>query len=218
VTSRVGGAPRLALAACGLALAACAPRLKPLPGAPALAMLPRAELPAGHRRIVFDWQLDDRDLTARGEGAARVAPPDTGRLDFFLAGGGGSGAAVLVANELRLPSQAEDMSRRLVPPAPLLWASLGRLALPPARDTAVRVDGDTLRADIGLPVAWRLTFVRDTLRRVERVDGGRIVEWVERFPGARVRYRDEVRRRQLELHITRTDDVSGFDPEIWDLP
>jgi len=110
------------------------------------------------------------------------------------------------------------MSRRLVPPAPLLWGALGKVAVPPARDTVVRVDGDTLRADIAVPVAWRLTFVRDTLRRLERVDGGRILEWVERYPDARVRYRHETSRRQLDLTITRSDDASAFDPAIWDLP
>jgi hypothetical protein len=162
--------------------------------------------------------LQDPDLTARGEGAARLAPPDSARLDFFLAGGGPSGAAVLVDGDLRLPSQAEDMSRRLVPPAPLLWGALGRVAVPPAPDTTVRVDGDTLRADIANPVAWRLTFVHDSLRRVERVDGNRIIEWVERFAGGRVRYRHETSRRQLELFITRSDDVSAFDPAIWVLP
>jgi hypothetical protein len=203
---------------CTVAMLACAPRLRPLAGTPAPAVLPRGQLAPGHRRVVFRWELQDPDIVARGEGAARIASPDSGRLDFFLAGGAGSGAAVLLGDALRLPSQADDMSRRLVPPPPLLWAALGRLAIPALRDTNVRVDADTLRADIGLPVAWRLTFVRDTLRRVDRIDGGRIVEWVERFPDARVRYRDEVKRRQLELHITRTDDVTGFDPEIWDLP
>jgi hypothetical protein len=199
-------------------MAACAPRLRPLPGVPAPATLPRATLSGAHRRIVFQWQLDDPDLTARGEGAARIAPPDSARLDFFLAGGAASGAAVLIDRELRLPSRAEDMSRRLVPPPPLLWAALGRLAIPASRDTVVRVDADTLRADIGAPVAWRLTFVRDTLRKVERVDGGRVVEWVERFGGGRLRYRHEVSHRQLDLLITRSDDVSAFDPAIWELP
>lgn len=202
-----------------LATAACAPRLKPLPGVPApTAALPSARLPDQHRRIVFQWQLDDPDMTARGEGAARVAPPDSARLDFFLAGGAASGAAVLMADELRLPSRAEDITRKLVPPAPLLWGALGRLAIPASRDTVVRVAADTLRADIGIPIAWRLTFVHDTLRRVERIDGGRVVEWVQRFGDGRVRYRHEVSRRQLDLHITRTDDVSAFDPSIWDLP
>ena len=213
------GAPGLALlVATALGVGACAPRLRPLTGTPAPKVLPDARLPPGHRRIVFRWELDDPDLTARGEGAARLAPPDSGRLDFFLAGGAASGAAVLIAGDLRLPSRGEDMSRKLVPPAPLLWGALGRLAVPPAPDTAVRVDGDTLRADIAIPVAWRLTFVRDSLRRVERVDGGRIIEWVERFANGRVRYRHESRRRQLDLFITRSDDVSAFDPAIWDLP
>src|SRR5438105_13344229 len=96
--------------------AACAPRLKPLPGVPApAAALPSAKLPDQHRRIVFLWQLDDPDLTARGEGAARVAPPDSARLDFFLAGGAASGAAVLTGDQLKLPSRP----REAAPAAPV---------------------------------------------------------------------------------------------------
>jgi hypothetical protein len=201
-----------------LASTSCAPRLRPLPGVVVPASLPHTALPPERRRIVFRWELEDPDLVARGDGAARIAPPDSVRLDFFLAGGLGSGAAILIDADLRLPSRADDMGRRLVPPPPLLWGVLGRLAIPPLRDTVARVDSDTLRADIGLPVAWRVTFVRDTLRKVERVDGGRVVEWVERFADGRVRYRHEVSRRRLDLFITRSDEVSAFDPAIWDLP
>lgn len=196
----------------------CAPRLRPLPGIPAPVALPRAAVPPVHRRVVFRWELQDSDLTARGEGAARIAPPDSTRLDFFMAGGLGSGAAVLINGDLRLPSQADDLGRRLVPPAPLLWAALGRLAVPALADTVVRVDAETLRADIGTPVAWRVTFVHDTLRKLERVDGGRIIEWIERLADGRVRYRHEVGHRRLDLTITRSDEVSAFDPSIWDLP
>jgi hypothetical protein len=198
---------------------ACAPRLQPLSGEVAPAVpLPRAELPPGAQRIVFRWELDDPDMMARGDGAARVTSPDSARLDFFLAGGLASGAAVLIGDELRVPSAAAAISRRLVPPPPMLWAALGRLALPVTRDTSVRVDGDTLRADIGLPVAWRVTFVRDTLRRIERVDGGRVVEWVQRSADGQLRYRHEVNRRELVLFILRTDRVIAFDSDIWDLP
>lgn len=174
-------------------------------------------LPQGHRRVVFRWEFQDPDLSARGEGAARIAPPDSARLDFFLGGGVGSGAAVLIGDRMHLPDRADDISRRLVPPPPLLWAALGRLAVPALEDTAARVDADTLRADIGSPVAWRITFVRDTLRKAERVDGGRVLEWVERSGDGRVRYRHEAGRRQLDLTITRTDEVSAFDPAIWPL-
>jgi hypothetical protein len=201
-----------------LALAACAPRLRPLAGTPVPARLPTGALPLERRLVVFRWELEDLDFSGRGEGAARIAPPDSARLDFFLAGGLGNGAAALIDDELRLPSSSEDLARRLIPPPPLLWAALGRLAVPEYRDTVARVDGDTLRADIGKPVAWRVTFIRDTLRRVERVDGGRVIEWVERVAGSPVRYRNEVKRRKLELFITRSDEVDAFDSGIWVLP
>lgn len=210
---------RLAVAvAAALAIAACAPRLRPLSGAPTTAAIPRTQLPPGRHLLVFRWELEDQDLTARGEGAARVASPDSARLDFFLGGGVGSGAAVLIGDDLRVPARAENLARRVVPPAPLLWGTLGRAAIPGAKDTAVRVDGDTLRADIGAPVAWRLTFVQDTLRRIEHVVGARVLEWVQRLPGAHVRYRHEGTRRQLDLYVIRSDEVREFDPAIWHLP
>jgi hypothetical protein len=203
-------------AALALALGACVPRLSPLSGAAAPASrLPRPML-TGHQHILFNWELQDRDMVGRGEGVARLAAPDSGRLDFFLAGGFGGGAAVLIGDSLRLPASAVgDLVNRIVPPAPLLWASLGRAALPNLPDTVIRVDGATLRADVGSPVAWRLTFHGDTLVLAERVDGGRVVEWVDRSDPAHVRYRNASARRSLQLTITRTTEVQGFDASIW---
>ena len=201
------------LVAATLSLMACRPRLAPLTGVPeSSARLPATTIPAGHAQIVFNWSLDDRDMAGRGEGVARVAGPDSVRLDFFLAGGLGSGAAVLIGDSLRTP--AGDQARRFVPPPPLLWAALGRVALPNLPDTVIRSDGAMLRADIGRPVAYRLTFRNDSLVRAERVSGGRVAEWVERSQ-SQMRYRDEGARRSLQLDITRTDHPTGFDAAIW---
>ena len=193
------------------------PTLQPLPGAvvPAVRM-PASALPVGYRRVVFKWEMNDGEIVARGEGAARIAPPDSVRLDFFLGGGMGSGAAVLIGDELRAPGGPQVA--RMIPPAPLLWAALGRLALPPAADTAVRVDGTVVRADIGTPVAWRATFTGDTLRRLERVDREHVLEWVERYPGNRVRYESAATRRSLELTITRSEPTAPFDAATWSPP
>jgi hypothetical protein len=109
------------------------------------------------------------------------------------------------------------MARRLSPPRPLLWAALGRFDLPAERDTVVRVDGGVLRADIGAPVHWRATFHGDTLTRLERVEGGRLQEWVERAADQTVKYRNEADRRTLSLVIQRSDAVPPFDPSIWHL-
>jgi len=202
-----------------LAGAACMPpRLAPLTGVPVPAeRLPRATLAPGHRKLVFNWELDDREMSGRGEGAARIATPDTARLDFVLAGGYGSGAAVLFGDVLQMPPNVTggDLIRRLMPPPPLLWAALGRSALPNLPDTVIRVEGTTLRADVGRPVAWRLTFRGDTLVRAERVDGGRVAEWVERSDSTHIRYRNEGSRRSLRLTITRSEEVPGFDASIW---
>ena len=154
-------------------------------------------------------------MTARGDGVARIAYPDSIRLDFFLGGGYASGAAMLIGDSLVVPGP--DMARRLVPPPALLWASLGQLRIPAERDTLVRVDGPVLRADIGSPVHWRVTFTGDSLSRVERIDGGRIREWMERSTGQRIQYRHESSGRLLTLVIQRSDAVTPFASSIWRL-
>jgi hypothetical protein len=203
----------------GVALlaAACAgPRIATLPGTPApIQRLPTPPAWTGHRRIVFQWELKDQDMTARGDGVARIAYPDSVRLDFFLGGGHGGGAAVLIGDSLAVPGP--DIVRRLVPPRALLWAALGRLDLPAERDTVVRVDGPTVRADIGSPVHWRVTYQGDSLSRLERVDDGRVQEWVARAAGQRIEYRHESSGRTLSLVIQRSDAASAFNPSIWRL-
>jgi hypothetical protein len=190
------------------------PRVAALPGEVApLRQLPQGELPSGYRKVVFDWELKDGEMTARGEGVARIASPDSVRMDFFLGGGLGSGAAILIGDSLLIPGP--DLVRKLIPPRPLLWAALGRLDLPAERDTVMRIDGPVTRADIGTPAHWRVAFRGDTLTRLERIADGRLREWVERSAGRRVQYRSEESRRSLSLVIQRSDAVQRFDPSIW---
>jgi hypothetical protein len=198
-----------------VALAACAPRLAPLGGEVAPVALPRTELTAGHQQIIFDWEYSDPDMNGKGEGVARVASPDSARLDFFLAGGLVGGAAVLIGDSLQIPVM--DIMRRLIPPPTMLWASLGRSVFPVTRDTAIRRIGEFLRADLGKPVEWRVTFRQDTLIRLERVSGDRVLEWVDRAADNRVTYRQESARRVLKLHITDVYTVRNFDASIWSI-
>jgi len=206
---------RLLVAALGLTVLSCRPpRIQPLEGSPAPSQrLPVGDLPPGNRKIVFKWELQDGDMTARGDGVARVASPDSVRLDFFLGGGFGGGAAVLIGDSLRAPGP--EMARKLIPPRALLWAALGRFQIPAVSDTVVRVDGDVVRADVGRPVTWRVSFRGDTLVRLDRVEGGRLQEWVQRSADQRVEYRNEGAHRSLSLVIQRSDAVPPFDPAIW---
>ena len=209
----VRGAPLARAALCAALAAGCAPSAPVLRGTVVPAQLPGTQLPPVHRKIVFRWSYAEPDLRIRGDGAARVAPPDSVRLDFFVSNES-TGWAELIDGELRLPSKA-GVARKVLPPVPLLWAALGRLQVPPAADTAARVDGDTLRVDIGHDPRWRATFVRDQLVRLELIDGGRVPQWLARTSDGPIHYQHETARRTLDLFIVRVDTVPAFDASIW---
>jgi hypothetical protein len=197
-----------------------APLVGPLTGAPATVALPRTALPAGHQHIIFRWAFSDRIFSARGDGAARVAAPDSVRLDFFDASGAGLGYAIVLGDSIYTPGG--DEARRYLPPISLLWAAFGMLRLVGA-DTILRVDGDTLRADIVSDTSsvaprttfWRVAFADRTLVRLERIENSRLVEFVERADTAQVRYRQNASRRSLGLTIRQTTRGTAFDPSIW---
>ena len=194
---------------------ACAPAAAPLKGVLAPdRSLPSLLLPTGHRQIVFKWDYEEGEIAARGDGAVRTAAPDSARLDFFLGGGLGAGAAVLIGDSLRSPHA--DLARRYIPPTPMMWAALGRLAIPALPDTVVRIDGDLLRADVGHPVQWRVTIRGDILVALEHISGGKITESVTRGPLGVLTYRAPAARRRLELTVLR-DQPGSFDASIWSL-
>jgi len=211
-------ARRAGVVACAVlvSMAACRPpRLTPLTGdLVATSRLPRAQFARGHHRVVFNWEVNQYEMTTRGEGVARIASPDSARLDFFLGGGFGGGFVVLVGDSLRTPPNS-DSPKGLIPSSTLLWAALGRVALPNLPDTVIRVEGVTLRADIGRPVAWRLSFHGDSLFRVERVQGDRVAEWVDRSDPSHIKYRNEGARRTVQLTVTKSEDGADFDAAIW---
>ena len=196
-----------------LAVQSCAPRVRPLGGAPAPASLPRAELPAERQRIVFRWDFRDESFGARGEGVARIAPPDSARLDLFVSGGFGSGHAIVIGDSIFVPG--DQRIRRFLPPPAMLWAALGRLAVPAVADTSARLEGDILRADIGRDPRWRVTFAGGRLARLELIRRERVVEELTREAGSDIRWRNHPARRSLTLKIERTEKESSFDAAIW---
>ncbi|MEO7996737.1 MAG: hypothetical protein ABI852_04785 [Gemmatimonadaceae bacterium] len=208
---------------------ACAPAARPLVGTPTRAGLPATALPPGNRQMSFTWKY--KDDTFEANGVVRVAAPNRARLDFFLKNGIGGGMAILDGDSLIIPGI--DLVRRFLPPLPLLWATLGRLAVPPTPDTIARMDGDTLRADLGGfrdsdgardgSRVWRVAFAGKVLTRVERIDKGKVQEWVYRALNdqagtGELRYMNEGGRRSLSISVSETRTVEAFDDAIWRKP
>ena len=193
----------------------CVPSAAPLKGVLAPdRSLPSLSLPLGHRHLVFKWDYQEGEIAARGDGSVRTAAPDSARLDCFLGGGLGAGAAVLIGDSLRSPHA--ELARRYIPPSPMMWAALGRLAIPPLPDTVVRVDGDLLRADVGNPVQRRVGIRGDTLVELQHISGGKITESLTRGVNGLLTYEKPGARRRLELTFLR-DQPGSFDASIWSL-
>ncbi len=191
----------------------CAPRAAQLKGirAPDRA-LPVIQLAPGHRKIVFHWDFQENSLRANGDGAIRVAAPDSARVDLFINGGISAGYAVLLGDQLRAPNKAQI--ERVLPPPAMMWAALGRLAIPALPDTVLTVDGEVVYADIGRPAAWRVTIKGNRLMQLARLSGGRIAELVTRDESGRLLY-EVPGHRKLWIGITRDEEVPAFDASIW---
>ncbi len=176
------------------------------------ASIPRTGI-TGLRQVTFRWEYNEESMVARGEGVARLASPDSARLDFFVDGGFGSGH-VLVFDD-RVIAPGGDLVASMIPSPPMLWAAVGRLAVPASADTIAAVDGTRLRADIGRDPGYRATFEGARLISLERVQNEKITETVTRTEDGTVRYTNPGARRMLRITITRDEAVASFDASIW---
>jgi hypothetical protein len=114
----------------------------------------------GHQLHRFRWQLQDERGAAGGRGTARLAAPDSVRLDVSGPLGSGRGSAVVVGDSA-LWTDPEDVIERLVPSFPLMWAMFGLMRLPP--------DGAALRGLSDSSVtAWEAASGADTVAWVRQ--------------------------------------------------
>ena len=95
----------------------------------------------------------------------------------------------------------------------------GSIPLEVLRDLGVLRGRDASGAD---GRAWRLAFAGTTLARVERIENGKVIEWMSRRRGAdgqwQLEYVHERGKRRLAIAVTDTTTVEGFDDAIWRRP
>jgi hypothetical protein len=190
-----------------------------------LAWVGRTEptLHQGHR---FKWSFKHPDEGVGGGGNARIAPPDSLRLD--MAGPlGAKRTAAMVLGDTALWVSREDVIEKIIPSYPLLWAMLGVARRPP--DDAVLTGGVT-----GDTTAWQYATSADTVEYVRTTGAtpglkalvrqdGRVIGRVETDFGpdgalrsSRLYLPDGPSR--LELTFTENTTPASFKPEIWNRP
>lgn len=181
--------------------------------------------PVGHRVLKFRWQIQDDRGAAGGRGSARVAAPDSIRLDVAGPLGSGRGAAVVVGDSARW-TDPPDIIRRLVPSYPLMWAMLGVMRAPPANATVQGMEDST-------GVRWQWSNGTDTVRyswqasgtqlKAEARHGGELVGWVETTLGSS----HEPERSQLiapsastrlTLTFSESESPDSFPSDLWRPP
>jgi len=214
--------------------AACHPRPGPLIPVPLPAMhrdsavaWTDATLPRHPTAIRFRWKYRDDRLSAAGRGQARIAPPDSLRLDYAATLGVKSGAGVVVGDSVQWADPEKDF-RSLVPAIPMLWAALG--FVPPPADTAAlfgRTDaggdahGWTLRVVAGADtLEYVLTVGRDRVLAAQWRRAGKVVAAsTTRFDAsalpstARIDFPEGPAR--FELRVVAVDTVAEFPPALW---
>jgi hypothetical protein len=212
-------------------VAACGPRLAPLPIPAGLAEAPRdaavrwadSTRPAEPTDIRFRFRFQDANGSAAGRGRARFAPRDSIRFDIVGPLGMGRASALVIGDSARW-TEPEEQIRKLVPNYPLFWAMLG-VAREPAPGAVVRGLADRQ------VTVWQFASGPDTVEYVRedgaeprllaevRQGGTRIgrVETRLGLDGFPVSSRLVVPRpaSRLDLSFQQHAKVSSFAPDTW---
>jgi hypothetical protein len=150
------------IAAC-IVLAACRGRPAPLIPEP-LAPIPADSVsawvgstgPARPIALRFRWRYRDNRRSGGGRGVARVAPPDSLRVDWAAALGLASGAAVVLGDSLSWADPKENFPSSVPAAVQVVWTALG-VTRPPRPGAAVFGMRDSAR------VLWRFVEQGDTV-------------------------------------------------------
>jgi hypothetical protein len=154
-------------------VAGCAPRIEPLvpvDAAPvdraAVAAWSAPTAPAGPTVHRFKWLYRDGRQSAGGRGSARVAVPDSVRVDARGPLGQGRSSGVVVGDSI-LWAEPEDNLIEAAPNVALMWALFGVAREPGPGTTLLGLEGSGF-------IAWRIAEGPDTLEYVREPERGRL--------------------------------------------
>lgn len=209
-------------------LSACPPSRQPVaPSTGFSASTPAAlseaalrTVPAARQIIRISWRADDGRLQVSGNGAARIAPPDSLRADIAATLGLGRATVMLIGDQAA--SQPAAVVDQVLPDRFALWAALGIMRAPTEMVTVERLD-DAART------VWRVTdragkitifeLGSGVLVSVSREEGGRTTSQMrltrENGEVKHASLTDFGRNLRLEIEITGREPSDAFPPDTW---
>lgn len=174
----------------------------------------------------FKWRYRDERISGGGRGTARVAPPDSVRVDWATTFNLKTGAAVLVGDSLLWADPMQDFPESPPPAVQVIWTALGVIRPPEAamavsggRDSTQTVwryvDGggrDTI--DFRLQGAGPRTLEAEWRRDRRVMARSRTVLGPAGLPQS-VRIDVPERPARIEFTIVAVDTTAVFLPALW---
>jgi hypothetical protein len=188
-----------------------------------------ASVPTRPLALRFRWRYRDAGRSGGGRGTARVAPPDSLRVDWAAVLGLSAGAAVVVGDSLRWADPPEHFPSSIGPAVQLVWTALG-VARPPRETAAVFGGRDSTRAvwryvEGGDTLDFRLAAALPRTFEAEWRRDGRIMARSRTLLGPaggglgglpqRVRIDVPERPARFELTFVAVDSTANFAPAMW---
>lgn len=173
----------------------------------------------------FKWRYRDDQVAGGGRVTARVAPPDSVRVDWATTFNIKTGAAVVIGDSLVWADPKRDFPATPLPAVQLIWTALGVMRLPGAA-TAVYGAHDSTQT------VWRYVTGSDTVDfRLRHGDGPLTLE-SEWRRDAQVKARGHTvlgptgqpqnvridvpeRPARFELTFVAMDTTAAFPPALW---
>ncbi len=184
--------------------------------------------PAAPRLIEFKWRYRGRDGRFSGQGAFRVNPPDSVRLDLIEPGGSGVQSAVLLGQEIRYIGE----QRIVLPPPTFLWAMFGMFRPPAGVAPEGNRRGERSQLKYRVSVRESVTFDFDgqgNLIEAEWLIGRDAVREIRLWPRKstdddggfqwpkEARFRDLVEFLEVKVEVTSSREHTPFERSIFEV-
>jgi hypothetical protein len=190
--------------------------------------LKAAGTPVRPHLIEFRWRYRGREGRFSGEGAVRINPPDSVRLDLFGPDWSGVQSAVLLADRVHYVGE----QRIELPPPTFMWTMLGAFRPPAAITPRANRRGDWSELIYDLPAARSIVFRFDAagaLVEAELLRDGDAIREIRLEPGAphepagafrwpeSARYRDLAEYHEVSIDVKQIREHAPFENRIFDV-